>query len=267
MKSTKHLFSYFMRRPKNREDLISALRDAEDHKILDHESEGMLEGVLQVSVMQVKDIMVPKSKMIYIESHDSFEEILRKILENLHSRYPVIHENEEDKVVGILLAKNLLAIKKEERFDINRYLQPVILVPETQFVDKLLKRLKKERSHMAMVIDEYGHLAGLVTMEDILEQIVGDIEDESDKDEDDEIRPHGAEFIVKGSVSLENFDAHFNTDFANFPVETLGGLLSRELGHIPTRNETYTIKNIHFTVLHADKRKVILVRVKKISEL
>ncbi len=257
------LLSKLNRKPQTRAELIDTLRTAEQEHILDSESEGMLEGVLQVSEMQIRDIMVPRSQMITIAENQNLPNIISTIVESLHSRYPVMG-TQRDHVIGILLAKDLLQFTlpdNQQHFNLRKMLQPTMIVPETQHLDKLLKEFKNRRSHMAIVVDEYGNIAGLVTMEDVLEQIVGDIEDESDYDEDIGIKKYDDYYIVKADVSIEEFDEYFHSNLDDDGCETISGFILNHLGHIPTRNEEFNFGNFHFKVLHADKRRIRLLQV------
>lgn len=262
---TNKLLDVFKRQPKTREELLSTIRSAEQEKILDSESEGMLEGVLQVSEMQIRDIMIPRSQMIVIEETQTIETVIATVVEAQHSRYPVLDKH-QDEIEGILLAKELLRFTTPEtqaRFSLKSIMQPAMIVPETQHLDKLLSAFKKQRNHMAIVIDEFGHIAGLITMEDVLEQIVGNIEDESDyEDDDDGIKKYDDYYVVKADVPLEEFDAYFKVSFDQPECESIGGLVIKHLGHIPKRNEEFKYGQFEFKVLHADRRKIRLLQVR-----
>ena len=263
------LLNKLLRKPQNREELITTLRTAEQAHILDSDSEGMLEGVLQVSQMQVRDIMVPRSQMVILNDNQSLAEINTVIIDALHSRYPVLG-TQRDQVIGILLAKDLLqfySAAQQAPFNLHKILQPAMMVPDSQHLDNLLKEFKDRRSHMAIVVDEYGSIAGLVTMEDVLEQIVGDIEDESDYDEAINIKPYNNYYVVKADVAIEEFNHYFNTNLNDNDCDTIGGLLLNQLAHIPKRNEELTISDFHFKVLHADKRRIRLLQVTRTAAL
>jgi magnesium and cobalt transporter len=258
-----NLFAKLLRRPQNREQLIDTLRAAEAEHIVDSDAQEMLEGVLQVSQMQVRDIMVPRSQMVAIFSDQSLTQVISTIVDSLHSRYPVLAPD-TNHVLGILLAKDILQFTldaQQERFNLRRLLQPAMVVPETQHLDKLLNDFKKRRMHMAVVIDEYGNLAGLVTMEDVLEQIVGDIEDESDGDEEDLIRNFEDHYVVKAETPLDEFNEYFKTNLDHEQCETIGGLLLLHFGHIPKRSEEISFENFTFKVLNADRRRILLLHV------
>lgn len=260
--------SVFPVKLRNREQLINALRTAEHDHILDGDAEIMLEGVLQVSEMQVRDIMIPAHSMVAIRTDTSFDDILKIVIEHSHSRYPILN-TDEDAVTGILLAKNLLRYtltEQRERFNLNKIIQPTLFVPETQHLDKLLKQFKTRHIHMAIVVDEYGHLSGLVTMEDVLEQIVGNIEDETDYvDDTQSIKKYDDHYVIKANTSLAEFNEYFSTQLNHTHAETIGGLVLSHLGHIPNRDESCRIDQFEFTVLQADKRSIRLLRVNQQS--
>jgi magnesium and cobalt transporter len=258
------LSDMLIREPKDREQLIFVLRDAEERDILSSEMLRMIESVLQVSEMQVRDVMIPKSSMIVVESHCSLESLLPLVVESGHSRFPV---KENDDIIGILLAKDLLKYSIAENkltFRINDILRPAIFVPQSKRLDILLREFRINRNHMAIVIDEYGHVSGVVTIEDVLEQIVGDIEDEYDVDEDDEIKKHADGFyIVKASTSIDDFNEYFNTTFNDEAFDTISGLVLQEFGHLPKRGEVIQIDDYRFKVLHSDNRRIHLLEVTK----
>ena len=265
MSSFKELLNRVTRKPKTREQLIVTLREAEQENLIDSEAEAMLEGVLQITEMQVRDIMLPKTEFVSVLSTQSLVDITKIVIEHLHSRYPVFNTDDEN-VIGVLLAKDLLKYTlpgQEDNFDINKIVQPAMFVPETQHLNKLLTEFKTRRTHMAIVVDEYGTLSGLVTMEDILEQIVGNIEDESDYDEDDGIKQYEGYYIIKASVEIEEFDEYFNSKLDDDGCETIGGFILNHLGHIPKRNEEFDFGEFHFKVLHADRRRIRLLQVSR----
>jgi len=257
------LSSILSREPQDREQLMMILRDAEDRDILSSEMLSMIESVLEVSEMQVREVMVPKSQMVVIEKDSTLESLLPLVIDSAHSRFPIIDET--DDVVGILLAKDLLKYyfnKVAMPFDINDVLRPAVFVPQSKRLDILLREFRINRNHMAIVIDEYGHVAGLVTIEDVLEQIVGDIEDEYDIDEDDSIKAHAdGTCTVKAYMPIEDFNEYFKTNFSDEEFDTIGGLLMKYFGHLPKRGETVKIENYRFKVLHSDNRRIYLVDV------
>jgi magnesium and cobalt transporter len=223
----------------------------------------MIEGVLQVSDMQVRDIMIPRGQMIVLDHEDSFADIIEKITASGHSRFPVIDDDKDD-VVGILLAKDLLQLSVEAtvNFDMNEYIRPASFIPESKRLNVLLKEFRQNRSHMAMIVDEYGGVSGLVTIEDVLEQIVGKIDDEHDDDDEIDIQHHGANrYSVRALTPLQDFNEYFKTDFSNDEIETIGGYLLGHIGHLPERGESLILQNLTFKVLSADSRQVHLYQV------
>ena len=252
------------REPKDRSQLMETLRDAEERHLLSSEMLSMIESVLQVSEMQVREIMIPKSQMIAIDREDKFETILPMIIESGHSRFPVVDSAGND-VIGILLAKDLLkfkALKDSKEFDISNLLRPAVFIPQSKRLDILLREFRINRNHMAIVIDEYGHVSGLVTIEDVLEQIVGEIEDEYDIDEDDYIKKHAdGIYTVKAATPIDDFNEYFDTEFSDEEFDTIGGLLLQGFGHLPKRGETLKIEKFLFKVLHSDNRRIHLLEV------
>ncbi|MEZ9527275.1 CNNM family magnesium/cobalt transport protein CorC [Enterovibrio norvegicus] len=249
--------------PKDRQELVDVFRDSEQNDLIDHETRDMLEGVMQISEMRIRDIMIPRSQMVTIERAQPLEEIINVINDAQHSRYPVISDD-KDHVEGILLAKDLLRylIRDSEPFDIDKVIRPAVVVPESKRVDRLLKEFQAERYHMAIVVDEFGGVSGVVTIEDILEEIVGDIEDEYDDDEEQEIRQLSKHtFAVKALTTLEDFNEKFGSQFNDDDIDTIGGLVMTSFGHLPTRGEEVDIENFHFKVTAADSRRVIQLQV------
>lgn len=257
------LVQAFVHEPQNRQELLELLREAHANDVLDIEALSIIEGALQVSDMQVRDIMIPRSQMTTIKAGQSPREFLPAIIEAAHSRYPVIGESVDD-VLGILLAKDLLPLLLEDdtdRYNIKDILRPATCVPESKRLNVLLKEFRSNRNHMAIVIDEYGGVSGLVTIEDVLEQIVGDIEDEHDIDEDDHIKPlPSGDFLIKGLTSIEDFNEHFGTEFPDEEFDTVGGLVMNAFGHLPKRNEVVELDGFRVRVLNADSRRVHLLR-------
>ena len=254
--------------PQDYDSLVELLRDAERRGVIDQDAESMLEGVLQVTEMQVRDIMIPRAQMVVVARSQSLEELLPVVIESGCSRFPVIGED-RDEVVGILLAKDLLPLALRNnltRESIREILRPATVVPESKRCNQLLKEFKENRNHMALVVDEYGGVAGLITIEDVLEQIVGDIEDEHDVDEDDQImeREHGI-YAVKAQTPIEDFNEFFGSDLDEEAFDTVGGLLLKEFGHLPRRGESATVEAFRFKVLNADNRKIRLVQVKPLA--
>ncbi len=260
------LSDMLIREPKDREQLMEVLRDAEDRDILSAEMLRMIESVLQVSEMQVRDVMIPKAQMVVVEYDSPLDMVLPMVIESGHSRFPVMDRNHDD-ITGILLAKDLLKSGHQneiESFVIQDLLRPAVFVPQSKRLDILLREFRINRNHMAIVIDEYGHVAGLVTIEDVLEQIVGDIEDEYDIDEDDEIKKHAdGHYIVKATTAIDDFNEYFDSEFSDEEFDTIGGLVSQTFGHLPKRGETIVIENFRFKVLHSDNRRIHLLEITK----
>jgi magnesium and cobalt transporter len=262
------LSSLLIREPKDRAQLMEVLRDAEDRNILSAENLSMIESVLQVSEMQVREVMIPKSQMTSIENKSSLDTLLPIVIESAHSRFPVVDEESGD-VIGILLAKDLVKYffnRESREFSVADVLRPAVFVPQSKRLDVLLREFRIKRNHMAIVIDEYGHVSGLVTIEDVLEQIVGEIEDEYDVDEEDDIKKHtDGTYTVKASTAIDDFNDHFNTQFSDEEFDTIGGLVLKGFGHLPKRGETLKIENYQFKVLHSDNRRIHLLEVKQIK--
>jgi len=260
------LSQVLMGEPKDRDQLVELLRDAEQRNLLNPDALAMIEGVLQVSEMQVRDIMIPRSQMVVIDRDAELDEFLPMVIEASHSRYPVIGEN-KDEVIGMLLAKDLLPFTaggKATQFDLREILRPAVFVPESKRLDVLLKEFRSSRNHMAIVVDEYGGVAGVVTIEDVLEQIVGEIEDEYDFDEGTSIlQLTDNEFTVKALTTVEDFNEYFGTHFSDDEFDTVGGLVINSFGHVPKRGETSVIADLQFKILRADNRRVHLLKVER----
>jgi len=254
--------------PENIAQLVQMLRDANKHHLLDSRELSMIEGVLQVAELRVRDIMIPRAHMVVIDRNDKIDDFLPLVIKSAHSRFPVI-DDDRGKVVGILLAKDLLAFtgkKKRKRFDMQEVLRPAVFVPESKRLNAMLNDFRTSRNHMAIVVDEYGAAAGLVTIEDVLEQIVGEIEDEYDFNEEAPIFKCGErEYTAKAHTTIEEFNNYFGTKFQDDGFDTLSGLVTSVLGHVPQRGETAKIGKFRFKVLSADSRRIHLVniRVKK----
>ncbi|MBI3896664.1 MAG: CBS domain-containing protein [Gammaproteobacteria bacterium] len=257
--------------PSSREELIQVLRDAGRRDLLDPDSLDMIEGVFQVSEMKVRDIMVPRAQMDVVDKNSTPESYLPAIIESGHSRFPMV-DGDKDKVLGILLAKDLLRYfrldkKARVQFRIIDMIRPAVFVPESKRLNVLLREFKANRNHMAIVVDEYGGVAGLVTIEDVLEQIVGEIADEYDIDEDTMIMPRvNGEYVVKALTPIADFNGHFQTDFSDQESDTVGGLVISAFGRLPRRGERINIDHLQFEVLRADSRRVHLLKVSRLSE-
>jgi magnesium and cobalt transporter len=255
--------------PNDKQDLVEMLRDAHKRDLLDRDALDMIEGVFQVSEMQVRDIMVPRAQMDVVDKNLTPEEYLPHVIETGHSRFPLV-DGDKDKVVGILLAKDLLRYfrTKGDGFDVASLLRPAVFVPESKRLNVLLREFRASRNHMAVVVDEYGGVSGLVTIEDVIEQIVGEIEDEYDFDADDVniMQRSEGEFIAKALTPIEDFNAYFGTDFSDEELDTVGGLVVASLGHLPKRGESVEIDGLRFEILRADSRRVHLLKVIPLAE-
>jgi magnesium and cobalt transporter len=255
-----------MREPQDREQLLDLLRSAHERDLLDADALAMTEGVLQVSEMQVRHIMVPRAEMDVIDINETPDKFIPFVIATAHSRFPVIERN-RDNVLGILLAKDLLRYYAgEEEFDVRDMLRPAVFVPESKPLNVLLKDFRANRNHMAIVVDEYGGVAGLITIEDVLEQIVGDIEDEYDFDEsgDNIVRESSGNFRVKARTDIADFNASFGTDFSIDDFDTAGGMLIDKFGRLPKRGESMVVGDLRITVLRADSRRLHLLSVQRL---
>jgi magnesium and cobalt transporter len=249
----------FTQVPSDTEQLLGMLRAVEPKGLFDSDALAMIEGVLQVDDMQVRDIMIPRSQVVVLARDANPDVLLRTIVESGHSRFPVIGES-RDEVVGILLAKDLLLYAFERtdgRLNVRDLLRPAIFIPESKRLNVLLKEFRSSRNHMAIVVDEYGGVAGMVTIEDVLEQIVGEIEDEHDVEEEDTIRKHSeVHYTIKALTPVEDFNDYFKLSFSDEEFDTIGGLVVHQIGHLPKRGERVVIGNLLFKILRADSRRV-----------
>lgn len=260
------MFIGFATEPKSREELLDIIRGAVNNKVVDQEALSIIEGALDVANQQVREIMIPRSQMVLIKENETPREFLPKVIESGHSRFPVIGESSDD-VKGILLAKDLLPLilNGQENFKLDAILRPANIIPESKRLNVLLKEFREMRYHMALVIDEYGGISGLVTIEDILEEIVGEIEDETDEDNEDFIRQVSEnDYILKALTPIEDFNEHFGTAFSDEEFDTIGGIVTQAFGHMPGRNEMVEIGNFSFRVLYSDSRQVHLLRLSKL---
>jgi magnesium and cobalt transporter len=259
------LSALLLREPADREGLVQLLRSAYQRNIVDADVLSIMEGALTVSDIQVRDIMIPRAQMDVIDIHQGVEAFIPQVMANAHSRFPVIDQNRDD-VIGVLLAKDLLRhYAGEEEFNVREMLRPAVFVPESKRLNVLLREFRASRNHMAIVVDEYGGVAGLVTIEDVLEQIVGDIEDEYDFDEasDNILSEPGGRFRVKALTQIADFNAAFGTEFSDEEHDTVGGLVIAHLGRLPKRGESLAIAGLKFQVLRADSRRVYTLIVEK----
>lgn len=254
------LTGLFVSEPQELSDLVETIQEAGSHKLIDADTQSMLEGVLAISKMRARDIMVPRSQMATLDINHSLQELLPILFENNHSRYPVVNED-KDHIEGILLVKDLMAhaLKGERDLDLRPFLRPAVIIPESKRVDALLKEFRQKRYHMAIVLDEYGGVAGLVTIEDILEQIVGDIEDEYDEDEEFATIKQRSNhvFQVSALTPVDEFNEHFGTAFDDEEASTIGGIVLHAFGHMPEKGETIELENLVFKVSKANNRRLV----------
>jgi|TARA_Y100001001_G_scaffold61595_1_gene58553 magnesium and cobalt transporter len=257
---------FFTSTPGSRDELLDLMRSMRDSDIIDGDTLGIIEGAICVSEMQVREILIPRSQMVSIRASDDPRDFLPTIIDCAHSRFPVLGDD-PDEIIGILLAKDLLALILEparmERFVIKDHVRSAMVVPESKRLDSLLREFRITKNHMAIVVNEYGGVAGLVTIEDVLEQIVGEIEDEHDIDDDDYLIKdlEGDDFTVKAITPIDEFNEHFKTQYRDDEFDTIGGLVMQAFGHLPQREESVDMGNLRFTVLSADGRTIRLLRV------
>ena len=254
----------FSGEPSDRAELLNSLRDAADRQLIDGEALNIIFGALQVSDMRARDIMIPRTQLVYLRDDQPPEELLRTIIDSQHSRFPVIGDD-LDNIRGILHAKDLLrlAIERDGDFDIKDWIRPAAVIPESKRLNILLQEFRSTRNHMAVVVDEYGHVCGVVTIEDVLEQIVGDIEDEHDVDDESYIKMIDEHtYNVKATTTVEDFNDYFDAEFDEQEFDTIGGIVLKTFGHLPQRGEITVINEMRFKVLSADSRRVRLMQVK-----
>lgn len=253
----------FQGEPKDKQELVDVIRDSESNDLIDHDTRDMLEGVIQIADMRVRDIMIPRSQMITIDKCDDLDKIIALIVDAQHSRYPIVSED-KDHVEGVLLAKDLLKYlgSQSTPFDMAEVTRPAVVVPESKRVDRLLKEFREERYHMAIVVDEFGGVSGLVTIEDILEEIVGDIEDETDEDEEYQIRQLSKHtFSLSALTTIEDFNEKFGTKFSDEEIDTVGGMVMTAFSHLPERGEVVMVDEFQFKVTNSDNRRIIQLQV------
>ncbi len=262
------LSHFLLREPEDREQLVQLLHGAYENSLMDADSLAMIEGVLQVSEMRVRDIMIPRSQMDVIDITDSPEKFIPHVISTAHSRFPVIEDDKND-VIGILLAKDLLRYYAGEDFEVRDMLRPAIFIPESKRLNILLKEFRSNRNHIAIVVDEYGGVAGMVTIEDVLEQIVGDIEDEYDYDEDEDniLQDSNGHYRVKALTEINDFNEIIGTTLSDEEFSTIGGLVVNKFGHLPKRGEKISLENLNFTVVRADSRRLHSISVEVLPEI
>lgn len=253
----------FQGEPKSRDELVELIRGSEQNDLIDPDTRDMLEGVMNIADKRVRDIMIPRSQMVTLKLNQSLEECLAVIIQSAHSRFPVVNED-KDHIEGVLMAKDLLPFLRSdaEPFSIDKILRPAIVIPESKRVDRTLKEFRSQRYHMAIIVDEFGTISGLVTIEDILELIVGEIEDEYDDQEDLGIRQLTRHtFSLRALMQIEDFNQIFRTNFSDDEVDTLGGLMMQAFGHLPSRGESINLNGYIFKITMADSRRVIQIHV------
>lgn len=262
-----HIGALLLRQPEDRQQLVTLLHSAYERNLLDADALTMIEGVMHVSEMQVRDIMVPRSQMDTIDISEKPDEFIPYVIEKGHSRFPVT-DGSKDHVIGILLAKDLLRYyADEEEFDVRDMLRPAVFIPESKRLNILLKDFRRSRNHIAIVVDEYGGVAGLVTIEDVLEQIVGEIEDEYDFDEEEVniVADASGHYRVKAVTEVASFNETLGANFSDEDFDTIGGLVTSNFGRLPKSGESIVIENFRFTVLRADSRRLHLLKVERIE--
>ena len=259
------LSALLLREPEDREQLIALLHSAHERNLLDADALSITEGALAASEISVSEIMVPRAQMEVIDIDDPLDKIMAQLKRTRHSRFPVI-DGSRDQVIGILLAKDFLRLRADRPFDLRSWLRPAVFIPESKRLNVLLREFRVSHNHMAVVVDEYAGVCGLITIEDVLEQIVGDIEDEYDFDEtEDNIRlDQNGRYRVKAQTPIDDFNAQLGTEFADDDYHTVGGLVLHRLGHVPKRNESIDIDGLHFHVLRADSRRLYTLSVKRL---
>ena len=255
----------FSTEPKNPEDVREFLKQAQDNHLIDNIAFDIIQGAIEISDAQVRDVMIPRPQMVVVKESDTPDQFLPLVIESGHSRFPVIGDN-PDEVIGILLAKDLLPLllqNNAEKFKVRDILRAATIIPESKRLTQLLNEFRTNRNHMAVVVDEYGGISGLITIEDVLEEIVGEIEDEFDTDEEDAfIRPiDNGITLVNALTPIEDFNEHFNLEFSDEEFDTIGGIVMQHFGRLPSRNESIEIADLKFKVLTSDKRRIRVLQV------
>jgi magnesium and cobalt transporter len=257
------LSNWFRGKLRRRTDLIEVLQEAEGDNLIDADTAGMMEGAMLVSELKVSDIMIARSQMVFIEVDQTPQEFLPAVIDSAHSRFPVV-DSKHEKVLGVLLAKELLPLATDPKypFDIRDVLRPAVFVPESKRLNILLREFRLSRNHLAIVIDEYGEIAGLVSIEDVIEQIIGDIDDEYDIEDEEFIRQHRANrYTVKARTPIAHFNETFGSSFPDSQYDTIGGLVIHQFGRVPARGDIIEFDGFNFKVLRADRRRILVMRV------
>ncbi len=258
------LSNLLLREPEDREQLIALLYSAYEHNLMDADALSMMEGVIQVSERQVREIMIPRAQMDVIDISQPPEQFIAYVIETAHSRFPVV-DGDKDNIIGILLAKDLLRYYAGEEFEVRDMLRPAVFVPESKRLNVLLRDFRSNHNHLALVVDEYGGVCGMATIEDVLEQIVGDIADEYDFDEDEDniVREDAEHWRIKADTEIDDFNEALGAEFGDDEFDTVGGLVLKSAGHLPKRGEIVQAGEWQFTVLHADSRRLYSLRVER----
>lgn len=262
------LHNWLAHEPQDRRQLIDVLREAEERKLLSSEHLSMIESILQVSEMQAREIMIPKANIVSIPNNHKLAELLPIVIASGHSRFPVVDHTNND-IIGILLVKDILkticSLSPEEQqteFTVTAIMRPAVFIPQSKRLDILLQEFRKNRCHMALVLNEYGYIAGLVTIEDVLEQIVGDIEDEYDISDDEYIKKNEENiYTVKTSITIAEFNSYFASNLSTEEFDTISGLILQAFGYLPQRGETIKINDFNIKILHSDHRRIYLIEV------
>ena len=257
------IYQNFSYKPQNKQELAGSIRDSTERGVLEKGTQEMMEGALKVSTSQVREIMIPKPQMIFIDSNEEPKDFLPRIIESNHSRFPVI-DQENEKVVGILLAKDLLALNMRKEFKLSSVIRPPVLIPESKKLNILLDELRINKNHMAIVLDEYGGISGLVTIEDVLEEIVGEIEDEHDEEQGKLIiKMSSSEFLVSALISIEEFNQELNVSFKDNEFDTIGGIVLHQFARFPKVNDSIVIEGLRFIILSLEERRIKRIKVIK----
>ena len=257
------IYQNFSYKPQNKQELAGSIRDSTERGVLEKGTQEMMEGALKVSTSQVREIMIPKPQMIFIDSNEEPKDFLPRIIESNHSRFPVL-DQENEKVVGILLAKDLLSLNMRKEFKLSSVIRPPVLIPESKKLNILLDELRINKNHMAIVLDEYGGISGLVTIEDVLEEIVGEIEDEHDEEQGKlVIKMSGSEFLVSALISIEEFNQELNVSFKDNEFDTIGGIVLHQFARFPKVNDSIVIEGLRFIILSLEERRIKRIKVIK----
>ena len=264
-KEIRRIYKYFSYKPQNKQEVAGSIRESNERGVLEKGTLNMMEGALKVSTAHVRDIMIPRSQMVYVGTSEKPQDFLSRIIESHHSRFPVINKSSEQ-VEGILLAKDLLDFNSTDDFKLTSIMRPPVLIPEGKKLNVLLDELRINRNHMAIVLDEYGGIAGLVTIEDVLEEIVGEIEDEYDIEQDNYIKQlTDKEYLVSGLTPIEEFNEKFDTSFSDKELDTLGGIVLQNFSRFPKLNDSIVIEDMRFVISSLENKRISSVKVSRTS--